>query len=179
MREPELVESFAAFVNGTEPLSIAVGPLSGGFVLEESGLVVVTESELYNTKAVIRRRGHSRTTNVEAIIRDVSELREGDPVVHAAHGVGRYHGLETISTEEGPAEFVRIDYANDAKLFVPVSQLNLISRYTGADSEHAPLNNLGRGDWERPAKGGAESARHRCRTLAPLRHARGQAGLCV
>ena len=89
VREPELVESFAAFVNGTEPLSIAVGPLSGGFVLEESGLVVVTESELYNTKAVIRRRGHSRTTNVEAIIRDVSELREGDPVVHAAHGVGR------------------------------------------------------------------------------------------
>lgn len=167
VREPELVESFAAFANGTEPLSIAVGPLSGGFVLEESGLVVVTESELYNTKAVIRRRGHSRTTNVEAIIRDVSELREGDPVVHAAHGVGRYHGLETISTEEGPAEFVRIDYANDAKLFVPVSQLNLISRYTGADSEHAPLNNLGRGDWEKARKKAAQKVRD---TAAELLH---------
>lgn len=167
IHEPELVNSFAEFVESKLDTAVAVGPLSGGFVLEHSKLVVITEQELYNTKVIVRRRGHGRTTNIEAIIRDVSELREGDPVVHAAHGVGRYHGLETIETEDGAAEFVRIDYANDAKLFVPVSQLNLISRYTGADSEHAPLNNLGKGDWEKARKKAAQKVRD---TAAELLH---------
>lgn len=167
IQEPNQIESFPAFVESRESLAVAVGPLSGGFDLKDSRVVVVTESELYHTKAIIRRRGQGKTTNIEAIIRDVSELREGDPVVHAAHGVGRYYGLETIDTEDGPAEFVRIDYANDAKLFVPVSQLNLISRYTGADNEHAPLNNLGRGDWEKARKKAAEKVRD---TAAELLH---------
>lgn len=167
VREPEQVDSFSAFVKGKDDLAVAVAPISGGFDLEASKIVLVTESELYHTQALVRRRGLGKTTNVEAIIRDVSELREGDPVVHAAHGVGRYHGLETIDTEDGPAEFVRIDYANDAKLFVPVSQLNLISRYTGADNEHAPLNNLGRGDWEKARKKAAQKVRD---TAAELLH---------
>ncbi len=167
VNEPEAVEGFAQFAGGCMPLAVAVGPLYGGFELTESGIVVVTESELYNTKAVIRRRGHGRTTNVEAVIRDISELRDGDPVVHSAHGVGRYRGLETMQTEDGPSEFVRIDYADDARLFVPVSQLNLISRYTGADSEHAPLNHLGRGDWEKARKKAAQKVRD---TAAELLH---------
>lgn len=166
IREPDQVASFEEFVNGKDDLAITVGPLSGGFVLAQEKIAVVTETELYNTRALVRRR-HGRTTNVEAIIRDVSELREGDPIVHAAHGVGRYHGLETIETDEGPAEFVRIDYANDAKLFVPVSQLNLISRYTGADNEHAPLNSLGRGDWEKARRKAAQKVRD---TAAELLH---------
>ena len=166
IREPDQVASFEEFVNGKDDLAITVGPLSGGFVLAQEKIAVVTETELYNTRALVRRR-HGRTTNVEAIIRDVSELREGDPIVHAAHGVGRYHGLETIETDEGPAEFVHIDYANDAKLFVPVSQLNLISRYTGADNEHAPLNSLGRGDWEKDRRKAAQKVRD---TAAELLH---------
>ena len=166
IREPDQVASFEEFVTGKEDVAITVGPLSGGFVLAQEKIAVVTETELYNTRALVRRR-HGRTTNVEAIIRDVSELREGDPIVHAAHGVGRYHGLETIETDEGPAEFVRIDYANDAKLFVPVSQLNLISRYTGADNEHAPLNSLGRGDWEKARRKAAQKVRD---TAAELLH---------
>ena len=166
IREPDQVASFEEFVTGKEDVAITVGPLSGGFVLTQEKIAVVTETELYNTRALVRRR-HGRTTNVEAIIRDVSELREGDPIVHAAHGVGRYHGLETIETDEGPAEFVRIDYANDAKLFVPVSQLNLISRYTGADNEHAPLNSLGRGDWEKARRKAAQKVRD---TAAELLH---------
>ena len=167
VREPDQVESFPAFLESKAPVAVAVGPVSGGFELAGPGIVLVTETELYNTRAMVRRRGQGRTTNVEAIIRDVSELREGDPVVHAAHGVGRYHGLETIQGEDGPADFVRIDYANEAKLFVPVSQLNLISRYTGADSEHAPLNNLGRGDWEKARRKAAEKVRD---TAAELLH---------
>ncbi len=166
IREPDQVASFEEFVNGKDDLAITVGPLSGGFVLAQEKIAVVTETELYNTRALVRRR-HGRTTNVEAIIRDVSELREGDPIVHAAHGVGRYHGLETIETDEGPAEFVHIDYANDAKLFVPVSQLNLISRYTGADNEHAPLNGLGGGDGEKARRKAAQKVRD---TAAELLH---------
>ena len=69
------------------------------------------------------------------MIRDLSELKVGDPVVHLDHGVGRYRGLTSMSTPDGEAEFLQIDYAKDAKLYVPVAQLHLISRYSGADQK--------------------------------------------
>ena len=167
LREPVLVSSFAEFAASDERLAVGVGQISGGFDLASCGIVLVTESELYNTRAVVRRRGAAKTTDVDAIIRDVSELTEGDPIVHASHGVGRYRGLVTMTTDDGPADFVQIDYAGEAKLYVPVAQLNLISRYTGADSEHAPLNSLGRGDWEKARRKAAQKVRD---TAAELLH---------
>ena len=102
------------------------------------------------------------------MIRDISELKPGDPVVHLDHGVGRYVGLESLTSDEGPSEFVCIDYANDAKLYVPVSQLHLISRYTGADAEHAPMHALGRGDWEKAKKKAAQKVRDTAAELLNL-----------
>ncbi len=162
------VQGASEFVASASPVCLTVGPLHCGFVLETERLAVVTENELYSIKAVARRsRLKSRSTNVDAMIRDISELREGDPVVHAEHGVGRYRGLETIETGDGAAEFLRIDYAQDAKLYVPVAQLHLIGRYTGADVEHAPLHSLGRGDWEKARKKAAQKVRD---TAAELLH---------
>ncbi len=165
---PVEVESAAAFLGSAASVSLTVGPLHCGFSIASEKITVVTENELYSIKAAARRsRLKSRSTNVEAMIRDISELREGDPVVHAEHGVGRYHGLETIETGDGAAEFLRIDYAQDAKLFVPVAQLHLISRYTGADVEHAPLHSLGRGEWEKARRKAAQKVRD---TAAELLH---------
>lgn len=162
------IETFADFLSGKDAVAITLSPLLTGFRLSDPAITVVTENELYSIKATARRsRIKSRHTNVEAMIRDISELRAGDPVVHIEHGIGRYQGLETIVTTEGPAEFVSIAYANDAKLFVPVAQLHLISRYTGMDSEHAPLHTLGRGDWEKARKKAAQKARD---TAAELLH---------
>lgn len=161
-------QNFAQFIDSDAPVMTCVGPLLAGFGLQSPAVTVLTENELYAGK-VVARRSHikSRTTNVEAMIRDISELKPGDPIVHIEHGVGRYYGLQTMQTDEGPKEFVRIDYAQEAKLFVPVAQLHLISRYTGGDNEHAPLHTLGRGDWDKARRKAAQKARD---TAAELLH---------
>ena len=101
------------------------------------------------------------------LVRDVSELKVGDPVVHLEHGIGRYRGLEFIDTPDGQAEFLVIDYKNDARLFVPIANLHLISRYSGSDVENAPLHTLGRGDWEKARRKASEQVRD---TAAELLH---------
>ena len=163
------VGNFPAFLASAAKVVLSVGPVADGFEAENPAIAVLTESELYDIRAT-RRRSRIRDTGarVEAAIRDISELKPGDPVVHLDHGVGRYCGLETIQSDEGASEFVRIDYANNAKLFVPVSQLHLISRYTGADSEHAPLHNLGKGDWEKAKKKAAQKVRDTAAELLNL-----------
>ena len=160
---------FPAFLASNAKVMLSVGPVADGFEAEDPAVTVLTESELYDIRAT-RRRSRLRDTGarVEAAIRDISELKPGDPVVHLDHGVGRYIGLEAIESDEGTSEFVRIDYASDAKLFVPVSQLHLISRYTGADAEHAPLHSLGRGDWEKAKKKAAQKVRDTAAELLNL-----------
>ena len=161
--------NFTAFLESTAPLMMSVGPAAEGFEAEAPAIALITENELYDVRAVKRRsRIKDSTTRVEAVIRDISELKPGDPVVHLDHGVGRYVGLESLTSDEGPSEFVRIDYANDAKLYVPVSQLHLISRYTGADAEHAPMHSLGRGDWEKAKKKAAQKVRDTAAELLNL-----------
>ena len=161
--------NFTAFLESTAPLMMSVGPAAEGFEAEAPAIALITENELYDVRAVKRRsRIKDSSTRVEAVIRDISELKPGDPVVHLDHGVGRYVGLESLTSDEGPSEFVRIDYANDAKLYVPVSQLHLISRYTGADAEHAPMHSLGRGDWEKAKKKAAQKVRDTAAELLNL-----------
>ena len=91
-------------------------------------------------------------------MRDLSEVRIGDPVVHEQHGIGRYLGLTTLDLGEGSNEFLQLVYANDAKLYVPVSALHLISRYSGAQPEAAPLHELGSGQWEKAKRKAAQQA---------------------
>lgn len=155
----EQVSSFKEFLTSKIPLCLCQAPLANGFTLENPRAAVITESEIYLLRATVRKSRIRRSSDsLEATIRDIGELAEGDPVVHAEHGVGRYVGLETIDTPDGKSEFLRIDYAAGAKLFVPVSQLHLIARYTGADLEHAPLNSLGRGEWDKVKRKAAAKA---------------------
>ena len=162
------VESWQAFLESEVPVGLCVAPLYAGGLFSEPAIAILTETELYaaGPRRARLRRGKS-STNIEMMVRDVSELREGSPVVHLEHGIGRYQGLVHMDTPDGEAEFLRIDYKNDAKLFVPIANLHLISRYSGTDTENAPLHTLGRGDWEKARKKAAQQVRD---TAAELLH---------
>ena len=160
---------FASFLAGSEPVALAVSPLHEGFWIPASGLAIVTEAELFASSPRRQRgRNRERASNVDAMVRDLAELRVGDPVVHAEHGIGRYLGLESLDLGEGAAEFLQLEYANASKLYVPVAQLHLIGRYSGADPDAAPLHVLGSGDWERARRKAARQVRDTAAELLNL-----------
>ncbi len=138
--------------------ALVVSPLHAGFAWPQAKLAFVTEAELYAGVVRRDRRDAARRTNVDAMLRDLSEVRIGDPVVHEQHGIGRYLGLVTMDLGEGPAEFLQLVYANDAKLYVPVANLHLIGRYSGASPEAAPLHELGSTQWDKAKKRAAQQA---------------------
>ncbi len=151
-------DDWRAFVAGEADCALVVAPLHAGFAWPEAKLAFVTEAELY--AGVVRRgkRDAARRSNVDAMLRDLSEVRIGDPVVHEQHGIGRYLGLVTMNLGEGPAEFLQLVYANDAKLYVPVANLHLIGRYSGAAPDAAPLHELGSSQWDKAKKRAARQA---------------------
>ncbi len=166
---PAPCESFADFVAGNVPFAIAVAPLAAGFILRDARIAVVTETELYAETAKARtRREKKRETDVEGMLRDLSELKVGDPVVHAQHGIGRYLGLVNIDLGDGFNEFLHLEYADAAQLYVPVAQLSVISRYSGAAPEDAPLHRLGSGQWEKAKRRAAQQVRDSAAELLNL-----------
>jgi len=144
-------ETWEDFQASSEHLMLGVSSLHSGFMADS--FAVVTEAELYAaTVRQQRRRDKDRARSTEGMLKDLSELRENDPVVHEQHGVGRYRGLVNLDFGEGETEFLLLEYAGDDKLYVPVSQLFLISRYSGGPPESAPLHRLGSGHWEKAKK---------------------------
>ncbi len=164
------VDDWATFAASALSRALGVGPLAEGFVRAGApGIAIVTESELFAGTARRRRgRRQEATTDVDAIIRDLSELSIGDPVVHAQHGIGRYRGLVNLDLGDGQTEFLHLSYANDATLYVPVSQLHLIGRYSGASPDEAPLHALGSGQWEKARQKAAKRARDTAAELLNL-----------
>ena len=129
-------------------LALTVAPLEQGLWLTEPPLAIIAEPQLYGERVQqVRRRTPSR--DPDAIIRDLTDLSLGAPVVHEAHGIGRYAGLQRLEIAGIDGEFVVVEYAGDGRLYVPVAALHLLSRYTGAAPEHAPLHKLGSGQWEK------------------------------
>ena len=142
------------------PFAITVAPLERGFMLAQPPVAVFTERELAGERArTERRRRRTAERDPEAILRDLTELEIGAPIVHVDHGVGRYLGLVALDVGGMPGEFLAIEYARGDKLYVPVAQLALVSRYSGADDEHAPLHSLGGEAWERAKRKAAEKVR--------------------
>ncbi|MEX8513929.1 MAG: transcription-repair coupling factor [Leptothrix ochracea] len=167
--EPVSVASLAAFEASHHPYAITVAPLSAGFDWVEAQVQLITETELFDTAPTLRRhRKQERVSDVEALIKDLSELKIGDPVVHVNHGIGRYRGLVNIDLGPGPSEFLFLEYADQATLYVPVAQLQLISRYTGVSPEEAPLHRLGSGQWEKAKRKAAEQVRDAAAELLNL-----------
>ncbi|MDE2440060.1 MAG: transcription-repair coupling factor [Betaproteobacteria bacterium] len=168
--KPAASADFAAFAAGDAPLALGVGPLHGGFALP--GLSFITETELYAGAPRRTRREAARKASFDNWLKDLTELKVGDPVVHESHGIGRYRGLIRMDLGTGEQEFLELHYANDAKLFVPVAQLHVISRYSGAEPEAAPLHTLGSGQWEKAKRKAAEQARDTAAELLALYAAR-------
>ena len=168
------VATLAEFRAGDEKVAIAAAPLAAGFHWHEPGdgisIQFITETELFaTTPQARRRRKQEQTSSVDALIKDLSELKVGDPVVHANHGIGRYQGLVNMDLGDGAAsEFLHLEYADKATLYVPVSQLHLISRYTGVSAEEAPLHKLGSGQWDKARRKAAEQVRDTAAELLNL-----------
>jgi len=157
---PPAFDSLDEFAQSEEKIGIAISELNVGFAWLEPGIDLVTETELFAAAPTARRRKkQEQVSDVEALIKDLSELKVGDPVVHAQHGIGRYKGLVNMDLGQGSTEFLHLEYADKAALYVPVSQLHLISRYTGVSAEEAPLHKLGSGQWEKAKRKAAEQVR--------------------
>jgi transcription-repair coupling factor (superfamily II helicase) len=158
----KLFETLSDFINSHETVGINIGLAEHSFILHEGDtkLTFITETELLGHKISQRRlRDKRQATDESAVIRNLAEMSIGQPVVHLDHGVGRYQGLQTLDVGGLTTEYLCIAYANDAKLYVPVSALHLISRYSGGDLDHAPLNNLGTETWSKAKKKAAEKIR--------------------
>ncbi|QYR53704.1 transcription-repair coupling factor [Lysobacter soyae] len=140
-------------------ISICVAPLSDGFALDDPLVAVLTEQQFFPERAAHVRRSRKAAREPEAIIRDLGELTEGAPIVHEDHGVGRYRGLITLVTDGEKGEYLDIEYAKGDRLYVPVSQLDLVSRYSGASPETAPLHSLGGERWTKAKQKAAEKVR--------------------
>jgi transcription-repair coupling factor (superfamily II helicase) len=160
--------TFAEFLEGGMSLALCVSPLSHGFIVPDEGWAVLTEAELY--AGVVRRRGRApeKRTSVEGMLRDLSELKIGDPVVHEQHGIGRYQGLLSLDLDEGQSEFLLLEYEGGDRLYVPVSQLGVIGRYSGAQPEEAPLHKLGSGQWDKAKARAARQVRDTAAELLAL-----------
>ncbi|MGE8332285.1 MAG: CarD family transcriptional regulator, partial [Pseudomonas putida] len=157
---PHTVDGWADFITGSERLAITIAPLDDGLLLDDPGLALVAESPLFGQRVMQRRRRDKRgETANDAVIKNLTELREGAPVVHIDHGVGRYLGLATLEIDGQAAEFLTLEYAENAKLYVPVANLHLIARYTGSDDALAPLHRLGSEAWQKAKRKAAEQVR--------------------
>ncbi|SDG06027.1 transcription-repair coupling factor [Pseudomonas abietaniphila] len=158
---PKTLDSWQEFVDSKERLAITIAPLDDGLVLDQPALALIAESPLFGQRVMQRRRREKRADGHanDAVIKNLAELREGAPVVHIDHGVGRYLGLATLEVENQVAEFLMLAYAEDAKLYVPVANLHLIARYTGSDDELAPLHRLGSEAWQKAKRKAAEQVR--------------------
>jgi transcription-repair coupling factor (superfamily II helicase) len=162
-------DTLAEFEASDEKLGIATAALASGFSWVEEAIDFVTETELFAAAPTGRRRKkQEQVSDVDALIKDLSELNVGDPVVHAQHGIGRYRGLMSMDVGQGSTEFLHLEYADKATLYVPVSQLHLISRYTGVGAEEAPLHKLGSGQWEKAKRKAAEQVRDTAAELLNL-----------
>jgi len=171
--QPTVAEDFARFGASTDRFMLSVSPLHAGFLLADPPLAIITENELYAQQARPRRgREAAQRVSPEGMLRDLSEVKVGDPVVHESHGIGRYTGLVTLDLGEGligqMSEFLALEYAGGDKLYVPVSSLHLVSRYSGAPAEAAPLHQLGSGQWEKAKSKAARQVRDTAAELLAL-----------
>ncbi len=156
---PPAVANWQAFLDSGLDFAIATAPLDRGLYFGPDQATLVCEAQLFGNRVAQRRRRKSSDDNAQAnAFKALNELREGVPVVHLEHGVGRYIGLQKLAVDEQEYEFLALEYALGARLYVPVASLHLISRYAGSDPDMAPLHKLGSDQWEKARRKASEKA---------------------
>ena len=168
---PKPVDGWHAFLDASEAQGIAIAPIEQGLLLEDPHVAIITEALLLGERAQQQRRRRKVTRDADAIVRNLTDLHLGAPVVHEEHGVGLYLGLQKLAVGGTDTEFLALEYAGGDKLYVPVASLHLVSRYTGASPENAPLHKLGGDQWQRIKRKAAEKARDVAAELLDI-HAR-------
>lgn len=154
------VGSWEEFADGDQTLALTVAPLNSGFTINgETAISLVTENELYGQRIRQSRRRARQKVDADMVIRDLSELQPGSPVVHLDHGIGLYQGLQALDAGGQVNEFLVLEYQGNSKLYVPVSSLHLISRYGGAIDGEVPINKLGTEKWAQAKRKAAEKIR--------------------
>jgi transcription-repair coupling factor (superfamily II helicase) len=166
----DICDNYAQFRSGNKPFMLGVGPLHNGFIFRRERTAFITENELYarHLHGRLERDSRKASAVADAMLRDLSEIKSGDPVVHEQHGIGRYLGLVSMDMGEGATEFLSLEYAGGDKLYVPVSQLHLIGRYSGATPEAAPLHKLGSGQWDKAKRKAMQQVRDTAAELLNL-----------
>ncbi|HET9865018.1 MAG TPA: transcription-repair coupling factor [Steroidobacteraceae bacterium] len=156
---PAAAAGWHAFVDGDAHFAITVAPEMAGLNILTPPIAVLGETQLFGQRARQERRRRRAAADPQAILRDLTTLGPGSPVVHEEYGVGRYVGLQVMQVAGQDGEFVVLEYAGGDKLYVPVQQLHLVSRYSGAAPESAPLHKLGTDQWARARKRAADQIR--------------------
>ncbi len=158
--KPKTFDSWHEFNASDETIGICIYPIDQGFYCNQRKICLITEGELFGQQVMQRRRRSSASESPDYIFKSLAELKIGAPVVHLDHGVGRYNGLILLSIDGSEQEFLTLIYADDAKLYVPVSSLHMISRFSGSGDETiAPLHRLGSDKWDKAKKKAAEKVR--------------------
>lgn len=153
---PTIQPSWNTFLNDNARMNITIGALSAGAELVDANISIIVEAQLFGQSRVPQRRSTQKSIDPDLIIRSLAEIQLGAPVVHLNFGVGRYQGMQTIESNGLVNEFLVLAYAGEDKIYVPVTSLHYISRYTGSDPEHAPLHRLGTDQWQKEKKKAAE-----------------------
>lgn len=153
---PKIQSSWQDFIEDSAPINITTGPLIYGCELLDNHVRIIVESQLFGEQSTPQRRTNQKAVDPDLIVRDMAEITVGSAVVHMQFGVGRYQGLQYITNNNLSSEFLVLAYAGEDKIYVPVTSLHLISRYTGVDSEHAPLHKLGSDTWQKEKTKAAE-----------------------
>ena len=176
--KPEGFDGISEFIKSKSLFGLVTAPLFSGFSWPTENLVLITEAELFTSTARQRRKSKgSENSDPDMLFKDLSELKIGDPVVHAEHGIGRYQGLVLLNLappKEAPIfeEFLHLQYAGQATLYVPVQQLQMVTRYAGSDPDSAPLHHLGSGQWDKAKRKAAQQIRDTAAELLGLYAAR-------
>jgi len=157
--KPVEAQSLANAIEGKERISLILGAAEHGFIHQTPNVALICESDLLGDRVIQRRKKDRRAVNSDTVIRHLAELKTGQPVVHLDHGIGRYIGLQTLEAGGLITEYVTLEYQNEAKLYVPVASLNLISRYSGGAEESAPIHKLGGEAWVKARRRAAEKVR--------------------
>ena len=156
--KPTVDSDWFSFSESSESTHLLVAPFEESIYLQNERIAIICESALFGNKARQRTRNR-RTRDADAVVHNLSELTPGAPIVHEEHGVGRYIGLQSLDIDGDGTEFLTIEYYGGDKLYVPVANLHLVSRYTGSGAENAPWHKLGNDQWSRARQKAAERAR--------------------
>ena len=153
---PKVVDDWQSFMAGTDPLCICIGELHEGVLLKNRRIAVVTGHQLLNRK--LRQKPKISATRAESIFKSLSDIETDCLVVHEKYGIGRYKGLQTLDLGGYPSEFLVLEYADREKLYVPITALNLITRYTGGSPDTVRLHNLDGNQWSAKKRKAAQKA---------------------